>query len=155
MLSQGGNNKSVIIRHNPIFFIFFVSSLTSLESCQLATLEISLISKQQIVFVKFQEYLGFLHCTLGTLRFQSQCFVQNSSLSFLNKKESKFFLRLKQVEIKPLNFAYKRLLNKPYENEVILTGQNPPLKCCQSLDFYYSCRSKGLKVAGCQTLRMF
>ena len=25
---------------------------------------------------------------------------------------------------------YKQLLNKPYENEVTLTWQNPPLKCC-------------------------
>ena len=30
--------------------------------------------------------------------------------------------------------AIKRLLNKPYENEVTLTGQNPPLKCCQPLE---------------------
>ena len=29
-----------------------------------------------------------------------------------------------------LTFAYIRLLNKPYENEVTLTWQNPPLKCC-------------------------
>ena len=28
--------------------------------------------------------------------------------------------------IQSLNFAYKRLLNKPYENEVTLTGQNSP-----------------------------
>ena len=27
-------------------------------------------------------------------------------------------------------FAIIRLLSKPYENEVTLTGQNPPLKCC-------------------------
>ena len=33
-------------------------------------------------------------------------------------------------------FAYKRLLNKPYENEVTLTGQNPPSKCCQHLKTY-------------------
>ena len=30
-------------------------------------------------------------------------------------------------------FAIIRLLNKPYENEVTLTGQNVPLKCCQLL----------------------
>ena len=36
--------------------------------------------------------------------------------------------------VQPLNFAYVRLLNKPYENEVTLTGQNPPLKCCQPLE---------------------
>ena len=31
------------------------------------------------------------------------------------------------------NFSYIRLLNKHYENEVTLTQQNPPLKCCQPL----------------------
>ena len=30
--------------------------------------------------------------------------------------------------------VYKRSLNKPYENEVTLRGQNPPLKCCQDLE---------------------
>ena len=30
-------------------------------------------------------------------------------------------------------FAIIRLLNKPYENEVTLTGQNAPLKCCKLL----------------------
>ena len=29
-----------------------------------------------------------------------------------------------------------RLLNKPYGNEVILRGQNIPLKCCQELFIY-------------------
>ena len=33
-----------------------------------------------------------------------------------------------KVLLQLLNFAYKQLLNKPYENEVILTGQKPPLK---------------------------
>ena len=33
------------------------------------------------------------------------------------------------LQIQPLNFDYKQLLNKPYENEVNLTGQNPPSKC--------------------------
>ena len=37
---------------------------------------------------------------------------------------------------------YKRLLNKPYENEVTLTGQNPPLKCCQHLEIQYTMRKK-------------
>ena len=32
-------------------------------------------------------------------------------------------------------FAYKRLLNKPYENEVTLRGQKSPLKCCQYFGF--------------------
>ena len=33
-------------------------------------------------------------------------------------------------DLQSLNFAYKRLLNKLYENEVTLTGQNSPSKCC-------------------------
>ena len=36
--------------------------------------------------------------------------------------------------IQSWTFAYIRLLNKPYENEVILTGQNLPLKCDQFLE---------------------
>ena len=45
---------------------------------------------------------------------------------FLQQKSQKY--------VQPLNFAYIRLLNKPYENEVTLTGQNPPLKCCKLLE---------------------
>ena len=42
---------------------------------------------------------------------------------------------LKNVEnIQPSNFAYIWLLNKPYENEVTLAGQNLPLKSCQYLE---------------------
>ena len=33
-------------------------------------------------------------------------------------------------KIQPWPLAYKWLLNKPYANEVTLTRQNPPLKCC-------------------------
>ena len=36
--------------------------------------------------------------------------------------------------IQSWTFAIIRLLNKPYENEVTLTGQNPPLKWCQPLE---------------------
>ena len=32
--------------------------------------------------------------------------------------------------LQPRNFAYIRLLNKPYENEVTLSRQNLSLKCC-------------------------
>ena len=35
-----------------------------------------------------------------------------------------------QLHIQSWTFAIIRLLNKPYENEVNLTGQNPPSKCC-------------------------
>ena len=38
--------------------------------------------------------------------------------------------------IQPSNFAYIRLLNKPYENEVTFTGQNSPSKCCQHVETY-------------------
>ena len=37
---------------------------------------------------------------------------------------------------------YKRLLHKPYVNEVYLTGQNPPLKCCQHLEIQYTVRKR-------------
>ena len=33
---------------------------------------------------------------------------------------------------------YLQLLNNPYENEVSLTEQKLPLKCCQPLDFQYA-----------------
>ena len=36
--------------------------------------------------------------------------------------------------IQSWTFAYIRLLNKSYENEVTLTGQKPPLKFCQPLE---------------------
>ena len=39
-------------------------------------------------------------------------------------------------------FAFTRLLNKPYENEVALTGQNPPLKCCQHIERRRSFKSQ-------------
>ena len=38
------------------------------------------------------------------------------------------------TKVQQLNIAYKWLLNKPYENEVTLTEQNPPLKYCQPLE---------------------
>ena len=37
---------------------------------------------------------------------------------------------------------YKRLLHKPYVNEVYLTGQNPNSKCCQYLEIQYTVRKK-------------
>ena len=40
------------------------------------------------------------------------------------------------VDLQLLNFAYIRLLNKPYENEVTLTGQNPPLKYPQFFELF-------------------
>ena len=39
-----------------------------------------------------------------------------------------------EVHLQSWTFAYIWLLNKPYVNEVTLTGQNPPLKCCQPLE---------------------
>ena len=40
------------------------------------------------------------------------------------------------MDLQLLNFAYIRLLNKPYENEVTLIGQNPPSKCYQPLELF-------------------
>ena len=37
--------------------------------------------------------------------------------------------------IQLLTFAYIQLLNKPYENDFTLKGQNICLKCYQPLDF--------------------
>ena len=34
------------------------------------------------------------------------------------------------INVQPQNFTYIRLLKKPYENEVTLRRQKPPLKCC-------------------------
>ena len=39
-----------------------------------------------------------------------------------------------QCDIQLWPFGYKRLLGKPQKNEVILRGQNLPLKCYQPLD---------------------
>ena len=41
-----------------------------------------------------------------------------------------------------MNFAYKWLLNKPYENEVNLTGQNLPIKCSQHLETYTTLKNR-------------
>ena len=46
------------------------------------------------------------------------------------------------VNIQLPTFSYTQLLNKPYENEVTLTGQNPPLICCQHLEIQYTVRKK-------------
>ena len=43
-------------------------------------------------------------------------------------------LEISTFNIQPWPLALKRLLNKPYENEVTLTWQNPPLKCYQPLE---------------------
>ena len=37
-------------------------------------------------------------------------------------------------KIQPWPFGIKRLLNKPYKNEVTLREKNLSLKCCQSLE---------------------
>ena len=47
-----------------------------------------------------------------------------------------------QLHIQLSKSAYKRLLHKPYVNEVYLTGQNPPLKCCQHLEIQYTVRKR-------------
>ena len=39
-------------------------------------------------------------------------------------------------------FAYTRLLNKPCENEVTLTEQKLPLKCCKHLEIQNTVRKR-------------
>ena len=58
-------------------------------------------------------------------------FSSNNSVLFHKLSDFQWFLPY----IQPKNFAYIRLLNKPYENEVTLRGQKPSLKCCWPLDF--------------------
>ena len=55
-------------------------------------------------------------------------FMMNTLLIILMQYEDK--------GIQPWPLAIKRLLNKPYVNEVYLTGQNPPLICFYSLKIY-------------------
>ena len=62
------------------------------------------------------------------------------SLFLINFLSWKTYLRLIQLilinqsNLQLLNFVYKRLFNKPYENEVTLTRQNPTSKCCYLLE---------------------
>ena len=59
-------------------------------------------------------------------------------------QDTKHFFTISPIDyIQSLNFAYKQLLNKPYENEVNLTGQNPPLQFCLPLELF-SPLKKGL-----------
>ena len=46
------------------------------------------------------------------------------------------------IYIQPWPLAYKRLLNKPYVNEVNLTGQKPPLKYCRHLEIQYPVKKR-------------
>ena len=45
------------------------------------------------------------------------------------------------LQIQPLNFDYKQLLNKPYENEVIDKAK-PTLKYCQHPEIHYTLRKR-------------
>ena len=68
----------------------------------------------------------------------SSCFKNNkvekdtnprSDSSHCLKRDFWVFFIVCFFNIQLLTFAYARLLNRPYENEVILRGQNIPLKC--------------------------
>ena len=50
-----------------------------------------------------------------------------SKLLFHRAMTIEFHIQFKAKQTAPL-------LNKHYQNEVTLTGQNPPLKCCQPLE---------------------
>ena len=47
-------------------------------------------------------------------------------------------LRVPAGKLQPRSKLYKRLLNKPYVNEVTLRWQKPPLKCCWPLDIWHT-----------------
>ena len=55
-------------------------------------------------------------------------------IGLVNKLFIFLFRKLYKYEIQLPTFAYKWLLNKPYENEVTLREQNLPLKCSQPLE---------------------
>ena len=68
-------------------------------------------------------------------------FTRNFEFRIRIKKEIEILESKKSIqmpnnfhEIQLWPFANGWLLNKPYENEVTLTGQTPPLKCCQQLE---------------------
>ena len=47
--------------------------------------------------------------------------------------------------------VYKRSLNKPYENEVTLRGQNPHLKCFQDLGIF-TLVEKGIRTLNAENM---
>ena len=53
-----------------------------------------------------------------------------SNFILIKKFEPIFGHMHQRMYLQLLTFDYKRLLNKPYVNEVNLTGQNQLLKCC-------------------------
>ena len=63
--------------------------------------------------------------------------------SFLNTSKLKTVPPHSWVEKELSSFTYMRLVNKPYENKVTLTEQNPPLKCYQHLEVFTQLK-KGL-----------
>ena len=58
-------------------------------------------------------------------------------------KSLEFELRSLPKHLHSQNFAYILLLNRPYENEGTLRGQNPPLKCCKPIEIF-TCFQIGL-----------
>ena len=56
-------------------------------------------------------------------------FLFQPNISYRLVYKSSFLMKL-VADLQLPTFAFTRLLNKPYENEVTLTGQKPPLKCC-------------------------
>ena len=67
---------------------------------------------------------------IGKFKIRKQANIQNIKSDFIMARD------LHYLQSRPK--VYKRSLNKPYENEVTLRGQNPPLKCYQDLKIFYS-----------------
>ena len=68
--------------------------------------------------------------------------IQVKSFSTKKSQHLESILLYSWWTIQPWPLAYKRLLNKPYVNEVNLTGQKPPLKYCQDIEIQYAVRKK-------------
>ena len=85
----------------------------------------------QVLKLVTSEKQSFRHCHYQRMyqvtRYEI-CYIPLNKLHWLKCRE------YVTLQIQLWTFANVQLLNKPYENEVTLTGQNPPSKCCQHLE---------------------
>ena len=68
-------------------------------------------------------------------------FLFQPNISYRLVYKSSFLMKL-VADLQLPTFAFTRLLNKPYENEVTLTGQKPPLNCCMHLEILYNVKKE-------------
>ena len=69
-----------------------------------------------------------------------------SKLDFSYDNKILLLVNFLKIGIQTWSNDYKRFVNTPYENEVTLTGQNPPLKCCQPPELFTKL-NRGLNIS--------